>query len=161
VIEDFKSGNLIFPENGVPFKALSNWNGNDGLTHEFFKILSALSTDEMDDLASYILNERKTSTGELKDLPKVTIRNLSAKLKGRGIFAAKEWAQWKRNKKIIIQTVDHVSDLKYKLTYEDDCTLVVRLVNWKRFKKDFRVSSVTMSLWMAAAGPDFLKGKLA
>jgi hypothetical protein len=57
--------------------------------------------------------------------------------------------------------VDHVSNLKYKLTYEDGCTLVVRLANWKRFKKDFQVSSATMSLWMAAAGPDFLKGKLA
>jgi hypothetical protein len=161
VIEDFESENLICPENGVPFKALSNWNGNDGLTHEFLKTLSALSTNKMDDLASYILNERKTSTGELKDLPKVTIRNLSPKLKGQGIFAAKEWVQRKRNKKIIIQFVDHISDMKYKLTYEDDCTLVVRLANWKHFKKDFRVSSATMSLWMVAAGPDFLKGKLA
>jgi hypothetical protein len=65
----------------------------DGLTHEFFETLSALSTDEMDDLASYILNERKTSIEELKDLPKITNRNLSSKLKGRGIFAAKEWVQ--------------------------------------------------------------------
>jgi hypothetical protein len=47
----------------------------------------------MDDLASYILNERKTSIEELKDLPKITNRNLSSKLKGRGIFAAKEWVQ--------------------------------------------------------------------
>jgi hypothetical protein len=161
VIEDFESGSLICPENGVPFKTLIGWNNNDGLTHEFFKTLSALSTDEMDDLANYILNERKTSIGELKDLPKVTIRNLSPKLKGRGIFATEEWAQRKQNKNIIVQTVDHVSDLKYKLTYEDDCTLVVRLVNWKLFKKDFRVSSATMSLWMAIVGPDFLKGKLA
>jgi hypothetical protein len=82
VNEDFESGSLIYPENSVPFKALTGWNGNDGLTHEFFKTLSALSTDEMDHLASYILNERKASTGELKDLPKVTIRNLSPKLKG-------------------------------------------------------------------------------
>jgi hypothetical protein len=92
VIEDFEFGSLICPENGVPFKALTGWNGNDGPTHEFFKILSALSTDEMDNVASYILNERKTSIEELKDVPKVTIRNLLPKLKGREIFAAKEWA---------------------------------------------------------------------
>jgi hypothetical protein len=83
VMEVFESRSLICLENGVPFKALTGWNGNDGLTHEFFKTLSALSTDEMDDLASYILNERKTSTRELKDLPKVTMRNLSPKLKLR------------------------------------------------------------------------------
>jgi hypothetical protein len=53
-----------------------------------------------------------------------------------------------------------MSDLKYKLMYENDCTLVVCLANWKRFKKDFRVISATMSLWMAAAKPNFLKGKL-
>jgi hypothetical protein len=52
VIEDFESRSLPCPENGVPFKALIGWNGNDGLTHEFFKTLSALSTDEIDDLAS-------------------------------------------------------------------------------------------------------------
>jgi hypothetical protein len=81
VIEDFESGSLICPKNGIPFKALGGWNGNDGLTHEFFKILSGLSTDEMDDLVSYILNERKTSAGESRDIPKVTIRNLSPRLK--------------------------------------------------------------------------------
>jgi hypothetical protein len=64
-------------------------------------------------------------------------------------------------KKLLSKLVDHVSDLKYKLTYEDDCTLVVCLANCKRFKKDFRVVSTAMSLWMAIAKPDFLKGKLA
>jgi hypothetical protein len=129
VIEDFESGNLICPENGVPFKALIGGTGDDRLTHEFFKTLSALSTDEMDDLASYILNERKTSMGESRNIPKVTIRNLSPWLKGHRIFSTKEWAQQKRNKKIILQIVYHVSNLKYKLTYEDDCTVVVRVAN--------------------------------
>jgi hypothetical protein len=100
----------------------------------------------MDDLVSYTLNKRKTSAGESRDIPKISTKNLSPRLKGRGIFAAKEWAQRKRNKKIILQIVDHVSDLKYKLTYEDDFFVVVRVVNWKRFKKDFSVSFATMSL---------------
>lgn len=86
---------------------------------------------------------------------------MSPKLKGRGFFVAKKWAQRKRDKKITIQIMDHVSDLKYKLMHEEDYTLVVCLANWKWFKKDFQVSSATMSLWMAAAGPNFLKRKLA
>jgi hypothetical protein len=77
MIEDFESRSLLCPENRVPFKALIGWNGNDGLTYKFFKFLSALSTNEMDDLASYIVNKKKTSVGELRELPKITIRNLS------------------------------------------------------------------------------------
>jgi hypothetical protein len=45
------------------------------------------------------------------------------------------------------------------LTYEDDGTTVVRVKNWKGFKRDWSVSSATMNLWIAAAGSDFLKGK--
>jgi hypothetical protein len=82
-------------------------------------------------------------------------------LKGCRIFAAEEWAQRKWNKKIIFLIVDHVSDLKYKFTYEDKFTVIVCVENWKRFKKDFAVSSATMSLWIAVAGGDFLKDKLA
>ena len=115
----------------------------------------------MDDLASYIMNERKTLASESRDFQKVTIKNLFLLLKGRKIFATKEWAQQKRNKKIILQIVDHMSNLKYKLTYEDDFTMVVRVANRKRFKKDFLVSFETMSLWIAIVGGDFLKGKLA
>ena len=77
MIEDFESGSLSCPKNGVPFKALIGWNSNDGLTYGFFKTLSALSTDEIDDLTSQILNKTKTSAVESRELPKITIKNLS------------------------------------------------------------------------------------
>lgn len=160
VISDHESGDLICPENGVPFKTLDGWSGNEGLTHEFFKILAALSEDEMDDLAAYILNERPTRSAATREAPKVTVKTLPVRLRGRGIYSAKEWAERKKNKKIILQVVDQLSANKHKLTYDDDGTTVVRVKNWKEFKLGWSVSSATMNLWFEAAGSDFLKGKL-
>ena len=159
VISDHELGELICPENGVPFKLLDGWVGNEGLTHEFFKILAALSEDEMDDLAAYILNERPTKSAVAREVPKVIVKTLPARLRGRGIFSAKEWAERKKSKKIILQIVDQLSANQHKLTYEDNGTTVVRVQNWKGFKRDWLVSSATMNLWIAAAGNDFLKGK--
>jgi hypothetical protein len=99
VISDHEHGDLICPENGVPFKILDGWIGNEGLTHKFFKILAALSEDEMDDLAAYIMNERPTKSTATREVPKVTVKTLLARLKGRGIFSAKEWAEKKKSKK--------------------------------------------------------------
>ena len=41
VISNHKHKELICPENGTSFKTLDKWPGNEGLTHEFFKILVA------------------------------------------------------------------------------------------------------------------------
>jgi hypothetical protein len=78
VISNHEHGNLICPENGVPFKTLDRWAGNEGLTHEFFKILASLSEDEMDNLAAYILNERPTKSAATREVPKVTVKTLPA-----------------------------------------------------------------------------------
>jgi hypothetical protein len=85
IISSHEEGALICPENGGPFKELDTWARNEGLIHKFFKILSALSMDEMDDLAGYILNERATSSAARREVPKVTIRNLSAR-EARNLF---------------------------------------------------------------------------
>jgi hypothetical protein len=53
----------------------------------------------MDDLAAYILNERPTKSAATREVPKVTVKTLPARLKGRGIFSAKEWAERKKNKR--------------------------------------------------------------
>jgi hypothetical protein len=113
----------------------------------------------MDDLAAYILNERPTKSGATREVPKLTVKTLTARLKGRGIFSSKEWAERKKSKKIILQVVDQFSANKHKLTYKDDGTTVVRVKKWKGFKRDWSVSSATMNLWIAAVGSDFLKGK--
>jgi hypothetical protein len=39
--------------------------------------------------------------------------------------------------------------------------MVVRVKNSKGFKRDWRVLSMTMKLWITAAGTEFLKDKLA
>ena len=78
VISDHEHGDLICPENGVLFKTLDGWAGNEGLTHKFFKILATLSKDEMDDLATYILNEGPTKLAATKEVPKITVKTLPA-----------------------------------------------------------------------------------
>jgi hypothetical protein len=114
----------------------------------------------MDDLAGYITNERPIKSAATREVPKITIKNLVAWLKGRGIYSTKEWAERKKSKKIILQVVDQLSANKYKLMYEDNGTVVVRVKNWKEFKRDWGVSSATMNLWIIAAGTEFLNGKL-
>jgi hypothetical protein len=89
VITGHEHGDLICPKNGVPFKTLGEWSGNEGLSHEFFKILATLSEDEMDDLAAYILNKRPTKSAAIREVPKVTVRILPTQLKGRGISSYK------------------------------------------------------------------------
>jgi hypothetical protein len=74
-----------------------NWN--EGLTHKFFKILSVLSIDEIFNQDSYILNERAPSSTATREVPKVTIKVLLARLKGQGIYFATEWVKKKKNKR--------------------------------------------------------------
>jgi hypothetical protein len=113
----------------------------------------------MDDLAGYILNERATKRATTGEVPKVTIKNLAARLKGRKIYSTKEWIERKKNKTIILQVFDQLSANKHKLMYGDDGTVVVRVKNWKGFKRDWLLLSTTINLWIAAIGSDFLKGK--
>ena len=80
-------------------------------------------------------------------------------MNGRGIFSTKEWIERKKSKKIILQVVNQLSANKHKLTYEDDGTIVICLKNWKGFNRDWSVLLMTMNLWIAAVGNDFLKGK--
>jgi hypothetical protein len=68
----------------------------------------------MDDLAGYITNERPIKSAATREVPKITIKNLVAWLKGRGIYSTKEWAERKKSKKIILQVVDQLSANKYK-----------------------------------------------
>jgi hypothetical protein len=93
------SENLICFEHGITFKLVFGWTGHDGLMHKLIKTLSALSTNEINDFTSYIMNERLTSASASKKLPTIIIRNLSKRLKGRGIFATKKRGQRKQNKK--------------------------------------------------------------
>jgi hypothetical protein len=72
------------------FKAIVSWERNEWLTHEFFKILSALFVDEMGDLVGCILNENTTTSATIREVLKVTIKNLLARLKGKGFYSAKE-----------------------------------------------------------------------
>jgi hypothetical protein len=69
VISDHEQGDLICPEN--------EGAGNEGLTHKLFKILAALSKDEMDDLARYILNKKATKSAATREVLNVTIKNLA------------------------------------------------------------------------------------
>ena len=66
----------------VPFKAVAGQVGNKRLTHKFFKILFALTMDEMGDLTTYILNKKATLSVAIKNVPKITIKNLLVRLKG-------------------------------------------------------------------------------
>jgi hypothetical protein len=72
--------------------------------------------DEMGDLTAYILNKKATLSIAIKNVPKVTIKNLLVRLKRQGIYSTKEWAESKKNKKIILQVVDQLSQDKRKLT---------------------------------------------
>ena len=159
IISDHKHQDLICLENGVLFKTLDRWVGNEGLTHEFFKFLAALSKDEMDDIAEYILNKRPTKLVATREVPKVTVKTLPAQLKGRGIFSAKEQAERKNSKKNRLAGCYQLSTNKYKLTYKDNGTTVARVKNWKEFKQDQLVQSATINLWIAAARSDFFKDK--
>lgn len=115
--------------------------------HKLFKTLSALSTNEINDFTSYILNEKLTSASASRKLHIIIIRNLSKWLKGHGIFATKKQRQQKQNKKNYPPNcIEYLSELKYMFKYEYDCTFVVCVPNWKRFKKDFEVSFATMNL---------------
>ena len=77
-----KHKDLICPENGVPFKTLDGWTGNEGLSHEFFKILATFSEDEIDDLTAYILNKRPTKSAATREVPKVNYKDPTNTIEG-------------------------------------------------------------------------------
>jgi hypothetical protein len=64
--------------------------------------MSVLFVDEIGDLAGYVLNERAMLSIATRVVPKVTIKNLSARLKRQEIYFAKEWAKKKKKKKKIL-----------------------------------------------------------
>jgi hypothetical protein len=149
LISNYAQGYLIDPDTEKKFKENKNWAPQkDGiLNREFFKWIGNLTEADHRDLCRHMLN--KSGPKRKYPYPKVTMKVTNGVLSS--CYTAKEWLERRKRKHILRQ---ELLKIKPSLSFYDK-NGEFQKKQWKKFKKDYNVTSATMNVLLETPGDEF------
>ena len=155
VISSFSQGDLVEdPETMRLFRERAGWNPEkEGVVNrELFKYLGNMTTGDHRRLAEHILN--RPDDKRKWDYPKVLMKKSNAVVES--CYSYKDWIERRKRKALVRRELNNIQPgLNF---FRADGELI--LDRWKKFKRDYHVTSATMNVLTEAPGKEFFsKGK--
>ena len=148
VISRAVHGEIYNPDTGSKFNEKENWKQESCmLSREYFKWLGNLSLQDLERLATHLLNQ----SGKKRKFPypKVTIKAISFVLES--CYSMKEWVERRKRKQLVKQELNNIDPTLGLINANGELIHA----KWKAFKHARNITSASMHMLLERPGETY------